>query len=66
VSVNLDELGIDTNMFDELKALYEMFDLDRDGVLNLAEFEKVLRALGRSCSVVEMMLTYFTGEPCLS
>ena len=49
VSVNLEELGIDSNMFDELKALFELFDLDRDGVLILAEFEKVLRALGRSC-----------------
>ena len=31
------------------QALYELFDLDRDGVLSLAEFEKVLRALGRAC-----------------
>ena len=48
VSVNLDELGIDKTMFDELKALFELFDQDRDGVLILAEFEKVLRALGRA------------------
>ena len=56
VSVNLDELGIETNMYEELKALFELFDLDRDGVLNLAEFEKVLRALGRSCMVGEIIL----------
>ena len=55
VSVNLDELGIDKTMFDELKALFELFDQDRDGVLILAEFEKVLRALGRACKDLEMM-----------
>ena len=49
VSVSLDELGIDKSMYTELKALFELFDQDRDGVLILAEFEKVLRALGRSC-----------------
>ena len=53
VSVNTEELGIDENMFEELKALFELFDQDRDGVLVLAEFEKVLRALGRSCMVQE-------------
>ena len=49
MSVNLDELGIDKTMFDELKALFELFDQDRDGVLILAEFEKGLRSLGRAC-----------------
>ena len=49
MSVSLDELGIDKTMYEELKALFELFDQDRDGVLILAEFEKVLRALGRSC-----------------
>jgi len=44
----LEELGIDEMTYDELKALFELFDLDRDGVLCYAEFEKVLRALGRS------------------
>ena len=58
VSVNLDELGIDKTMFDELKALFELFDQDRDGVLILAEFEKVLRALGRACKDLGLMLHF--------
>ena len=43
-------------MFNELKALFELFDLDRDGVLVLAEFEKVLRALGRSCEFIKLLM----------
>ena len=49
VNVELPELGIDDNTFKELQALFEMFDIDRDGVLSLAEFTKVLRVLGRAC-----------------
>jgi Ca2+-binding EF-hand superfamily protein len=46
--VDLKKLGIDENMFEELQALFKMFDLDSDGVLSLAEFEKVLSLLGHS------------------
>ena len=46
--VDLDKLGIDETMFEELQALFKMFDLDSDGVLSLAEFGKVLSLLGQS------------------
>ena len=52
VIVDLEELGIDDRTKIELQALFEMFDLDRDGVLALPEFEKVLRALGRACKYI--------------
>lgn len=32
----------------ELQALFRMFDNDKDGVLSIKEFEKVLGVLGRS------------------
>ena len=48
VRVNLKELGIDESTFDELQELFRMFDNDKDGVLSLKEFEKILSVLGRS------------------
>ena len=48
VRVDLGELGIDEVMFEELQELFKMFDMDRDGVLALAEFQKVLSLLGHS------------------
>ena len=45
-----EDLCLDESFFNELKALFELFDLDRDGVLCLSEFEKILRALGRPCA----------------
>ena len=48
VRVNLKELGIDESSFDELQELFRMFDNDKDGVLSLKEFEKILSVLGRS------------------
>ena len=48
VRVNLKELGIDEANFDELQELFKMFDNDKDGVLSLKEFEKILSVLGRS------------------
>ena len=48
VRVNLKELGIDETSFDELQELFRMFDNDKDGVLSLKEFEKILSVLGRS------------------
>ena len=41
-----DELKIDDDAFDDLQSLYELFDRDRDGILNCKEFEKLLRCLG--------------------
>lgn len=46
--MNLKELGIDETSFDELQELFRMFDNDKDGVLSLKEFEKILSVLGRS------------------
>ena len=59
VRVDLEELGIDESNFEvgnqrqviivqELQALFRMFDNDKDGVLSIKEFEKVLAVLGRS------------------
>ena len=48
VRVNLQELEIDENNFEELQELFRMFDNDKDGVLSLKEFEKILSVLGRS------------------
>ena len=48
VRVNLQDLGIDENNFEELQELFRMFDNDKDGILSLKEFEKILSVLGRS------------------
>ena len=48
MNVDLKKLGIDETMFEELQELFKMFDMDRDGVLALGEFEKVLSLLGQS------------------
>lgn len=41
-----DELKIDDDDFEDLQSLYQLFDLDKDGILNHREFEKLLRCLG--------------------
>lgn len=46
VRVDLDELKIDDDQFEDLQSLYQLFDLDRDGILNFKEYEKLLRCLG--------------------
>ena len=48
VRVDLKELGIDETSFDELQELFKMFDNDKDGILSIKEFEKILSVLGRS------------------
>ena len=48
VRVNLQQLEIDENNFEELQELFRMFDNDKDGILSLKEFEKILSVLGRS------------------
>jgi len=50
VRVNLKDLGIDETNFDELQELFKMFDNDKDGILSLKEFEKILSVLGRSAT----------------
>ena len=55
VRVNLKELGIDEANFDELQELFKMFDNDKDGVLSLKEFEKILSVLGRSGGMSDVM-----------
>jgi len=44
--VDLDDLKIDDDEFDDLQSLYQLFDLDKDGILNFKEYEKLLRCLG--------------------
>jgi len=46
VRVDLDELKIDDDDFDDLQSLFMLFDLDKDGILNFKEYEKLLRCLG--------------------
>ena len=33
-------------IFENLQSLYHLFDLDKDGILNFKEYEKLLRCLG--------------------
>ena len=46
VRVDLDELKINDNEFEDLQSLFVLFDLDKDGILNFKEYEKLLRCLG--------------------
>jgi Ca2+-binding EF-hand superfamily protein len=50
VRVDLDKLGIDEKQFEEMQELFKMFDNDRDGVLSLKEFERLMGVLGRAGS----------------
>ena len=45
---DLDQLGIDESFFEELKTIFIMFDMDKDGVLSLKEFERLMSCLGRA------------------
>lgn len=44
--VDLEELEISEEEFDDLQSLFELFDNDKDGVLNLKEFQVMIRCLG--------------------
>ena len=46
ISLFEDELKIDDDDFDDLQSLFMLFDLDKDGILNFKEYEKLLRCLG--------------------
>lgn len=46
VRVDLNELKINDDEFDDLQSLYRLFDLDKDGILSFKEYEKLLRCLG--------------------
>lgn len=46
LKVDLDELGISEDEFDDLQSLFQLFDHDRDGILNLRETRKLLKCLG--------------------
>ena len=41
-----EELKIDDDCFEDLQSLYKLLDLDKDGILNFKEFEKLMRCLG--------------------
>lgn len=53
LKVDLDELGISEDEFDDLQSLFQLFDHDRDGILNLREVQKLIRCLGFSASEEE-------------
>jgi len=44
--VDLEELGITDDEFDEIQSLFQLYDHDKDGILNFKETQKVLRCLG--------------------
>jgi len=46
VRVSLDELGISEDEFEDLQSLFQLFDHDKDGILNFKETQKLLRCLG--------------------
>merc|ERR1712079_52667 len=47
VRVDLEELGIEeSDEFEELQTLFQLFDRDKDGILNLKEFQGIARCLG--------------------
>ena len=48
-----DELKIDDDCFEDLQSLYKLFDLDKDGILNFKEYEKLLRCLGYRLSGIK-------------
>jgi Ca2+-binding EF-hand superfamily protein len=54
VRVDLDKLGIDEKQFEEMQELFKMFDNDRDGVLSLKEFERLMGVLGRAGDLVTL------------
>ncbi len=57
VRVDLDKLGIDEKQFEEMQELFKMFDNDRDGVLSLKEFERLMGVLGRAGSKFSLSYT---------
>merc|ERR1712165_161566 len=44
--VDLEELGITDDEFDDIQSLFQLYDHDKDGILNFKESQKVLRCLG--------------------
>jgi len=46
VRVDLDELKIDEDEFEELQSLFGLFDYGKDGILSFKEYQKLLRCLG--------------------
>jgi len=46
LTVDLTELGISEDEFEDLQSLFELFDHDKDGILSLKETQKLLRCLG--------------------
>ena len=67
-----DELKIDDDDFDDLQSLFMLFDLDKDGILNFKEYEKLLRCLGYRlngmyyCRGITYDIFYITWGPRLS
>ena len=46
IPISQEELKIDDDDFEDLQSLYQLFDLDKDGILSFKEYEKLLRCLG--------------------
>jgi len=51
--VDLDELGISDDDFDDIQSLFQLHDHDKDGILNFKETRKVFRCLGLIVDEVE-------------
>ena len=54
-----DELKIGDDEFENLQSLYQLFDLDKDGILNFKEYEKLLRCLGYRLSGEFLIFSLF-------
>jgi len=44
--VDLEELGITDDEFDDIQSLFQLYDHDKDGILNFKETQKVFKCLG--------------------
>ena len=49
-----ESLDINEDDFDDLENLFEMYDRDKDGIINLKEIQMVLRCLGMKTSIEQV------------
>ena len=66
--VDQDQLGLQEDDYDDLKALFQMFDYDQDGVVSMKEGMGMLRCVGFPVdepNVSEMTLNIAEDEVCV-